>query len=199
MYIELFFAALAVLVWVNTGPGIVNTLAYNTIFAASTITVLFNANPLMRFDGYYILSDLIRIPNLASKGQQFVQWLGRKLFFGIRDQPPPAFLAQPIAIGSYGVLAFLWRWTVWIGIMTAVGLLFKGAGIILVAFSVAGILLTGFAKAVGFLFTGNGGPRPHLGRALLRMSMIPCRPRRRGLVHTHQPVPQSASCHRIRR
>ncbi|RFC49495.1 MAG: putative peptide zinc metalloprotease protein [Verrucomicrobia bacterium] len=172
MYIELFLAALAVFVWVNTGPGIANTVAYNTIFAASTITVLFNANPLMRFDGYYILSDLLRIPNLAAKGQQFVQWLGRKLLFGIRDQPPPAYLAQPLAIGTYGVLAFIWRWVVWIGIMTAVALLFKGAGIILAAFSVAGILLTGFAKSCSFLFTGNGGPRPHLGRALLRLTLI---------------------------
>lgn len=172
MYIELFLAAVATLVWVNTGPGIANTVAYNTIFAASTITVLFNANPLMRFDGYYILSDLLRIPNLAAKGQQFVQWLGRKLFFGIRDQPPPAFLAQPFAIGTYGILAFVWRWVVWIGIMTAVALLFKGAGIILAAFSVAGLLLTGAVKTVSFLLTGGGGPRPHLGRALLRLALV---------------------------
>jgi putative peptide zinc metalloprotease protein len=172
MYIELFLAALAVLVWVNTGPGIANTVAYNTIFAASTITVLFNANPLMRFDGYYILSDLIRIPNLAAKGQQFVQWLGRKIFFGIKDQAPPAYLAQPIAIGTYGVLAFAWRWVVWIGIMTAVALLFKGAGIILAAFSIAGLLVTGIVKSGSYLFTGNGGPRPHLGHALLRLGLI---------------------------
>jgi putative peptide zinc metalloprotease protein len=172
MYVELFLAALAVLVWARTGPGAVNTVAYNTIFAASTVTVLFNANPLMRFDGYYILSDLIRIPNLAAKGQQFVQWLARKLLYGIRDQPPPAFRAQPWAIGTYGLLAFVWRWIVWIGIMTMVALLFKGAGIILVALSVAGIVLTGIGKSLHYLFTGSGGPRPHLGRALLRLSVL---------------------------
>ena len=174
MFIELFLAALAILVWVNTGPGILNTVAYNTIFAASTITVLFNANPLMRFDGYYILSDLLNIPNLASKGQQFVQWLWRKMLFGIRDQPPPAFLAQPWAIGSYGVLSAIWRAVVWVGIMTAMALLFKGAGIILVAFSIVGILITTVAKSGSFLFTGNGGPRPHLGRALLQVTLIGC-------------------------
>ena len=172
MFIELFLAALAVLVWVRTGPGIINTVAYNTIFAASTITILFNANPLMRFDGYYIMSDLLQIPNLASKGQQFVQWLWRKILFGVQDQPPPAFLAQPWAIGTYGVLSFVWRCVVWVGITTAMALLFKGAGIILVAFSIGGILITAAVQSFYFLFTGNGGSRPQLGRALLQLSLI---------------------------
>ena len=90
MFIELLLAAIAMIVWVRTGPGVVNTLAHNTVFAASTITLLFNANPLMRFDGYYILSDLIRIPNLGTKGQQFTQWLMRKTFYAVKDLPLPS-------------------------------------------------------------------------------------------------------------
>jgi putative peptide zinc metalloprotease protein len=64
MIAELFVAALATFVWAQTAPGAVNSIAYNIMFVASVSTVLFNANPLLRFDGYYILSDLLDIPNL---------------------------------------------------------------------------------------------------------------------------------------
>ena len=59
MGMELFIAALAVFVWAATGPGTLHALAYNMMLVASVSTVVFNINPLMRFDGYYILSDLL--------------------------------------------------------------------------------------------------------------------------------------------
>src|SRR6185503_20228443 len=57
MGVELVLAAIAVYVWVSVEPGSVRTLAYNTILIAGISTVIFNANPLLRFDGYYILAD----------------------------------------------------------------------------------------------------------------------------------------------
>jgi putative peptide zinc metalloprotease protein len=75
MIAELFAAAVAVFVWASTGPGILHSLAYNTIFVASLSTILFNINPLLRFDGYYILSDLLDIPNLhASPAGSCATW-----------------------------------------------------------------------------------------------------------------------------
>ena len=61
MLVELFLAALALFIWLTTEPGIVRGLAYNAIFIAGISTILFNANPLLRYDGYYILADLIEI------------------------------------------------------------------------------------------------------------------------------------------
>ncbi|MEM0969938.1 MAG: hypothetical protein AAGJ31_11345, partial [Verrucomicrobiota bacterium] len=193
MFIELFLAAIAVIVWVNTDPGTVNTIAHNTIFAASTITILFNANPLMRFDGYYILSDLIRIPNLATKGQQFMKWFWRRILYGIKDQPPPAFTANPWAVGVYGFLAYFWRWIIMIGILITVSLLFKGVGIVLAVLSVTGIILTTFYKSLKYLFTGDGGPRPRLGRALLQSTMLLAGLVGLGLLVKISPAPKAAA------
>jgi len=67
MLTELFLAALATFIWANTGAGTLHSLTYNMMFVASVSTVLFNANPLMRFDGYYILADLLDIPNLYTQ------------------------------------------------------------------------------------------------------------------------------------
>ena len=63
MYVKLVLAAVAALVWSVTGPGPLNQLCANVVLMASITTAIFNANPLMRFDGYYILSDLLEIPN----------------------------------------------------------------------------------------------------------------------------------------
>jgi putative peptide zinc metalloprotease protein len=65
MYFESFFAAIAVFVWAASEPGLIKSIAYNTMLLASVVTILFNINPLMRFDGYYLFSDLVEIPQSA--------------------------------------------------------------------------------------------------------------------------------------
>jgi len=72
IYIELFIAGIAALVWANTDAGAVNQLTYNVMVVASITTILFNANPLMRFDGYYALADLMDVPNLREKARRYV-------------------------------------------------------------------------------------------------------------------------------
>ena len=61
---EIIIGGLAVLVWLNTAPGVVNTLCYY-IFAVSVVnTVFINGNPFIRYDGYYLLMDATGIDNL---------------------------------------------------------------------------------------------------------------------------------------
>jgi putative peptide zinc metalloprotease protein len=72
IYVELFIAGVAALVWANTDRGIVNQLSYNIMVVCSITTLLFNANPLMRFDGYYALADLLDVPNLREKARRYV-------------------------------------------------------------------------------------------------------------------------------
>jgi putative peptide zinc metalloprotease protein len=62
MVVEVFIASFALFLWLNVEPGVVRALAYNTILIAGISTVLFNANPLLRFDGYYMLMDYLRSP-----------------------------------------------------------------------------------------------------------------------------------------
>lgn len=90
MYTELFVAALATFVWAATGPGILNSVMFNMMFVASVSTVLFNGNPLLRFDGYYILSDLLDIPNLHQRSTQMLHHLVERHAFGLKSSRSPS-------------------------------------------------------------------------------------------------------------
>ena len=75
IYVELFLASIATFVWLRTEPGLTNSLAMATMFICSVNTVLFNANPLLRYDGYYVTADYLEIPNLRIKSTQFFAYL----------------------------------------------------------------------------------------------------------------------------
>jgi putative peptide zinc metalloprotease protein len=115
MIVELFIAALAVIVWANTGPGIINSLAYNIMFIASVTTLLFNLNPLLRFDGYYILSDLLDIPSLHTRSIRQLRHLCERHLFGYAKSTSPArsrkeagwLTAFALASGVYKVFLFV--------------------------------------------------------------------------------------------
>ncbi len=90
MIVEVFVACIAAFVWVRTGPGTIHSLAYNMMFVASVSTVLFNANPLLRFDGYYILSDLLDIPNLHQRSTGLIKHFIEYYAFGYKKSTSPA-------------------------------------------------------------------------------------------------------------
>ncbi len=94
MIVEVFVAAIAMMIWANTGRGVMHNLCYNIIFVASVSTVLFNLIPLLRFDGYYILSDLLDIPNLAQRSTGHLRHLVERYGFGIRRSESPASSRQ---------------------------------------------------------------------------------------------------------
>ncbi|MFK7770429.1 MAG: site-2 protease family protein [Mariniblastus sp.] len=113
MYVELVLAAFAVFVWWFSTPGMVNQLALNVIFVSSVSTLLFNANPLLRYDGYYILSDLLEIPNLRSKATTILQRTCGALFLGIEAQPDPFLPTRNRwMFGLYSVAAASYRWLI---------------------------------------------------------------------------------------
>ena len=113
MYVELVLSAIAVFVWWFSHPGLINQLALNLVFVSSVSTVLFNANPLLRYDGYYIVSDLLEIPNLRSKATRILQRTAGQVALGIENQPDP-FLPQRnrwIFI-LYSLAAATYRWVI---------------------------------------------------------------------------------------
>lgn len=161
MYVEVAIACVCLLGWLNTTPGILNTSLHSAVIAATFVTVLFNANPLMRFDGYYILCDLLGIPNLGTKGQQFLVWFGKSFFLGVKDLPmPPAARQHPVAVPLYGVLAAIWKVVIWIGITIIVSLLFKGAGLVLALASILFVLGSMVVKFITFLGKKGTGVKP---------------------------------------
>ena len=87
--VETFIAALAMYAWVLVEPGVVRSLLFNIMLIAGVSTVIVNGNPLLRFDGYFILIDLIEMPNLAQRGQHYLRFLNDRYLFGAKNNEPP--------------------------------------------------------------------------------------------------------------
>ncbi|MBT4137970.1 MAG: peptidase M50, partial [Candidatus Latescibacteria bacterium] len=134
MIVEIFVAAIALFIWAGTGPGIVHTLAYNMVFVASVSTVLFNINPLLRFDGYYILSDLLDMPNLHQHANQHLKYLVEHHAFGYQNAETPATSRRDeIWFTGFGILAGIYRIFVFSMIFLFVADQFLLAGLIMAA------------------------------------------------------------------
>ncbi len=130
MYVELFISFLAFFVWTRT-TGVIANVAFNVFLMSSVTTILFNANPLMRFDGYFLLSDLLKIPNLYPKG---TRWFGdriKSLLFGIPKTPNICTDAELRRVAIYGSMAFFWKISISISLIIGAGVLFHGLGLIL--------------------------------------------------------------------
>ncbi|MDJ0852759.1 MAG: HlyD family efflux transporter periplasmic adaptor subunit [Myxococcota bacterium] len=141
MVAELFVAALAFYVWLGAEPGTLRALAYNVLIVGGVTTLLFNANPLLRFDGYYILSDLAEIPNLRQRANQYLGYLVERHAFGNEEADPPHRApGEPPWLVGYCVAAFLYR------IVIVVSILFWA----LDRFFVLGILL-GCVAGIGWV------------------------------------------------
>lgn len=113
MYVELVIASVAVFVWWFSMPGLVHHLALNVIVICSVSTLLFNANPLLRYDGYYILADVLEIPNLRQKATAMLNRVSGKLFLGIETAEDPfAPSRRKWLFITYSVLAVAYRWLI---------------------------------------------------------------------------------------
>jgi putative peptide zinc metalloprotease protein len=86
---ELFLAAVATFVWFSVETGTVRDIAYDIMLIGGISTLLFNGNPLLRFDGYYVLSDAIEIPNLAQRATRYYGYLLQRYLFGVSDARSP--------------------------------------------------------------------------------------------------------------
>ena len=113
MYVELVIASIAVFVWWFSIPGLVHHLALNVIVVCSISTLIFNANPLLRYDGYYILADLLEIPNLRQKSSAMLSRVSANLFLGVEsaeDNFAPS--RHRWLFATYSVTAVIYRWLI---------------------------------------------------------------------------------------
>lgn len=116
MIFELFVAAIMAFVWKYTAPdSLINQLAYNTMFIASVSTVVFNANPLLRYDGYYMLSDFLEIPNLRHRSSEYTLGLIKRHLFKVKLSQPLPPVGQRIWLLAYAITSTIYR--TFVGIM----------------------------------------------------------------------------------
>lgn len=169
---ELFIAALALFLWINVEPGLVRTLAYNTLLIGAVSTLFFNINPLLRFDGYYILTDLIEIPNLTSRAHNYLGYLIKRYGFGVRDTQPPSVASGERAwfIG-YGIAAFIYRLFIMSVIILLVAGKFFVIGVLLALWATWTMLVLPVFKQLVFLFT-SPQLRRHRTRAVFSSALL---------------------------
>ncbi len=107
---ELAIAAIAAIVWTRTSPGTLHSVMYNIIFVASVSTLLFNGNPLLRFDAYYVLSDLIEIPNLSQRAKSYLYYLGKRYLWGLKKTQNPAYsVGERFWFVFFGIVSTAYR------------------------------------------------------------------------------------------
>ncbi|WP_431303436.1 hypothetical protein [Sediminicoccus sp. BL-A-41-H5] len=145
MAMDLFIGALATIAWAETPPGAFNDAAFSLMLTSATYTLLFNANPLMRFDGYYMLSDLLETPNLSARGSAALAEFFRRHIMG-QHRRLAADEADPLhgGIACYGAAALAYRLFAIGGITMFLADLYYGAGFIAAVILATGGLLVPF-------------------------------------------------------
>ncbi|MBF0340892.1 MAG: hypothetical protein HQL95_08015 [Magnetococcales bacterium] len=156
---ELAFAAGAALIWANTAPGTLNALAYNVIFVASVSTLLFNMNPLMRFDGYHILVDALEIPNLFQRSREQLRYLGERFILQLPHAQPSARTSiESWLLPAFGLLSMVYWLLLMFNIMLFIAGEYFELGVALAILLFFMSLVLPFFKFVKYLATS-----PHLG------------------------------------
>jgi len=172
MYAELFVAAAALLVWQGTANSVVGTIAHNLVLVAGFSSLFFNANPLMRFDGYFIFSDMVMIPNLYLRGRDFMKSVWSWLFMGRWTYMPRYTGGREIIIGGYGALAWFWRLFVMISLLIVASYMFHGLGIIVTALSLMVTIIYPARALAARIWALRADDPPVFRRVLLRVPVF---------------------------
>jgi putative peptide zinc metalloprotease protein len=149
MMVELALAAFAMMVWVEVTPGAIRAMAFDVMLIGGVSTVLFNGNPLLRFDGYYVLCDLIGQPNLAQRANRYGLYLIQRYGFGDESQQSPAETAGDRRwLLGYALASPAYRIVLTLGIALLLASRYLLVGALLGAWSVAGLLVWPLLKAL---------------------------------------------------
>ncbi len=152
MAVELFLAALALLLWVQLSGGFLRDFLYNIILIGGVSTLFFNGNPLMRFDGYHLVTDAFDLPNLATRANQQVSYLLRRYAYGIINVFSPASSTREAwLLASYSVAAFIYRVFMLFFIILLVASYFPVLGLVIGAWLIFFQLVWPALKALRFL------------------------------------------------
>ena len=114
IFVEMTLAIIAAWIWVITSPGLLHQISFNIIFTCSISTILFNANPLMKFDGYYMMADALEVPNLKQKSAVAASSWAQRHLLGIRGGGGAQFFSYELGplFGLYAVASYLYGWLV---------------------------------------------------------------------------------------
>ncbi|TVQ36949.1 MAG: PqqD family peptide modification chaperone [Geminicoccaceae bacterium] len=152
--VELALAALAIIAWTYTEPGLVRALLFNVALIAGVSTLLFNGNPLLRFDGYYVLSDALGIPNLATRGNRYLGYLVQRYAFGVATVETPVVTPSERGwLAGYAIASFVYRIAVMVLIALFIASQLFVVGVLLAMWVVVTMLVWPVLKGLGFVLS----------------------------------------------
>ena len=130
--VELFIAAIALVAWAHLEPGLARAIAYDIFLITGISTIIFNGNPLLRYDGYYILADYLEIPNLGQRANDYLGYVINRYLFGVASAE-----TSPVAAGErrwfvfYALASFAYRMFVTFSIVLMIAGQFFVVGVVL--------------------------------------------------------------------
>jgi len=149
MMVELTLAALAMGLWLLVEPGLVRSLAFNVMLVAGVSTLVFNGNPLLRYDGYFILADLSETPNLAARANRCWGYAAERWLFGLADAEPPASTrAERLWLMAYALASFGYRMLVSAAIILFIAGEFFVIGVLLALWAALAMLVLPLGRVV---------------------------------------------------
>ena len=165
--VETAIAAIALFLWLRMEPGASRAVAFNVMLIAGISTVLFNGNPLLRYDGYFVLADLLEMPNLATRANSYIFYLLKRYLFWVEGLRSTArSVGERRVFVIYGLAAFGCR----LFIISAIALMVAGQyffiGVAIAIWSAAGMLLVPTGKGIWYLIK-SAELRRRRGRALV--------------------------------
>ena len=164
--VEIFLASLALFAWLSAEEGIARAFAFNVMLIGGVSTLLFNGNPLLRFDGYYVLSDILEIPNLGNRANRYIGYLIQRYLFGVDGvQSPVTARGEARWLFFYAIASFCYRVVIMTTIVLVVAKKFFVIGVLIAIWSATLMLVVPLAKKVWFLLTSPVLQRRR-GRAL---------------------------------
>jgi len=162
--VESFLAALGLLLFLATEPGLMHDIGFNIFVIGGISSLFFNGNPLLKYDGYYILADALSIPNLYQRSGQYWCYLIQRYLFGMRDASSPAYApGENFWFVVYGLLSLVYRFAILWFIVSIVAEKFFIVGVILGIWLFGLQLLLPLSKALRFLTNS-----PSLGKKRTR-------------------------------
>ena len=144
--VELALAAIALWFWLNLQPGVARDVAFVVLFIGSASTLVFNGNPLLRFDAYYVLCDLLDLPNLASRSNAYWTFLLRRHVLRAHADAPPLARGERKWLLAYAPLSAAYRLAISVVIVLWLGGKWLLLGLAASVYLVVSMLLRPLAK-----------------------------------------------------
>ena len=151
--VELLLASVALLLWLNIQQGIVSDVLFNIMLIGGVSTLLFNGNPLLRFDGYYVFADAIEIPGLGGRANRYFIYLLHRYVFDVMEAKSPVTAdGERFWFVVYGAAAFVYRIMILVVITLFVAGKYFFIGVALAIWAIFMQLALPLMRAFGFLF-----------------------------------------------